>query len=200
MAEDTLRIMDAAGFQSAHLVGHSMGGSIALEAALSARQRIRSLSLLCSVVRGRDATRLTRRMLWVGLRSTVGTARSRRRAFLELVLAPDDLPSADRDALAVDLAPLFGHDLAHRPAIAMKQLAALRAYDPRSQLTELADVPTLVANASYDPIATPASGRSLAESIPGARYTELTEHSHGLCPHMNRRRQTGKRSRRWPRS
>ncbi len=64
--------------------------------------------------------------------------------------------------------------------IAMKQLAALRAYDPRNRLAALAGIPTLVANAAYDPIATPESGRMLAESIPGARYVEWTEHSHGV--------------------
>jgi pimeloyl-ACP methyl ester carboxylesterase len=112
MTEDTLRIMDAVGWDSAHLVGHSMGGCIATELALRARQRVRNLSLLCTFARGRDATRLTKRMLSVGIRSSIGTLRSRRRAFLELVLAPDDLTPAERDALAVDLEPLFGHDLA----------------------------------------------------------------------------------------
>lgn len=180
MAEDTLRVMDAAGFESAHLVGHSMGGCIALQTALTARGRVRSLSLLCTVARGRDATRLSLGMLWIGIRSTIGTARARRRAFLELVLAPNDLTPSERDTLAVEVEPMFGHDLARRPPIAMTQLAALRAYDPRHRLAELGGLPTLVANATYDRIATPASGRLLAESIPGARYVEFGEHSHGV--------------------
>ena len=180
MADDTLRIMDHAGLDSAHLVGHSMGGCIAVEAALTARQRVRSLSLLCTVSRGVDATRLSLRMLSIGMRSTIGTARSRRRAFLELLLAPGDLNRSERDALAASLEPLFGHDLAHRPPIAMKQLGALRAFDPQNRLAELGGLPTLVANAAHDQIATPASGRMLAESIPGARYVEWAEHSHGV--------------------
>jgi pimeloyl-ACP methyl ester carboxylesterase len=180
MAEDTLRVMDSAGFESAHLVGHSMGGCIAIEAALAARQRVRSLSLLCSVARGRDATRMSLRMLWIGVRSSVGTARSRRRAFLELVLAPDDLSLSERDELARALKPLFGHDLARRPAIAMKQLMALRAYDARARLGELAGTPTLVASATFDPIATPDSGRLLADLIPGSRFVEIPGHSHGV--------------------
>jgi pimeloyl-ACP methyl ester carboxylesterase len=180
MAEDTLRVMDAAGFESAHLVGHSMGGCIAVEAALRARRRVRSLSLLCTFAAGRDATRLTLAMLRIGLRMTIGTARSRRRAFLELVLAPNDLSLPDRDSLAQDLQPLFGHDLARRPPIAMKQLAALRSYDPGGRLGELAGIPCLVASAAHDPIAPPATGRQLAKGIPGARYVELAGHSHGV--------------------
>jgi len=180
MADDALCVMDAAGFDSAHIVGHSMGGSIAVEMALQARQRVRSLSLLCSVARGRDATRASARMLSVGIRSTIGTVRSRRRAFLELVLAPDDLGLPERDDLAVELEPLYGHDLARRPPIVMKQVAALRAYDPRARLAELAGLPTLAANATFDPIATLDSGRRLAGAIPGARYVELQGHSHGV--------------------
>jgi pimeloyl-ACP methyl ester carboxylesterase len=180
MAEDTLRVMDAAGFESAHLVGHSMGGCIAMETALRARQRVRSLSLLCTFAVGSDATRLTLAMLWIGLRSTFGTARSRRRAFLELVLAPNDLSLLDRDALARDLEPLFGHDLARRPPIAIKQLAALRSYNPTARLGELVGLPCLVASAAHDPIAPPETGRRLAKTIPGARYVELSEHSHGV--------------------
>ena len=38
MAEDTLSVMDAAGIRAAHLVGHSLGGVIALQTALL-RQR-----------------------------------------------------------------------------------------------------------------------------------------------------------------
>ncbi len=66
MAEDTLRIMDAQGWASAHLVGHSLGGVVALHVALTARERVRSLALLCTFARGRDATRLSWPMLSAG--------------------------------------------------------------------------------------------------------------------------------------
>jgi pimeloyl-ACP methyl ester carboxylesterase len=180
MTEDTLRIMDAVGWDSAHLVGHSMGGCIAMGMALRARHRVRSLSLLCTFARGRDATRLTKQMLWVGIRSSIGTLRSRRRAFLELVLAPDDLSPAERDALAMELEPLFGHDLAYRPAIAMKQLAALRGYDATPHLHRLEGLPTLVLSAAHDAISPPAIGRALAAAIPGADYVEVAGQSHGV--------------------
>ena len=56
MADDAAAVMDAVGWQSAHIVGHSLGGLVALHLALSARARVRSLSLLCTFARGRDAT------------------------------------------------------------------------------------------------------------------------------------------------
>ena len=90
MAEDALALMDAAGWGAAHIVGHSMGGLIAQRVALMNRARVRSLALLCTISRGRDATTPTPWIIWVGLRSNIGTKRSRRRAFLEMVMSPAD--------------------------------------------------------------------------------------------------------------
>lgn len=129
MADDARALLDCQGWESAHVVAHSLGGPIALELALSAPGRVRSLSLLCTVARGRDATRLSRRMLWLGLRSSIGTRRMRRRAFLEIVMPPGAVVASQAEELAARLAPLFGHDLAEQPPVAMRQLGALRAYD-----------------------------------------------------------------------
>jgi pimeloyl-ACP methyl ester carboxylesterase len=180
MAADTLWLMDQVGWGSAHVVAHSMGGPIAIEMALTCPERVRSLSLLCTVGRGRDATKLTGRLLWLGLRSRIGTRRTRRRAFLEIIMPPASLHGVDRDALAAHLAPLFGHDLAEQPPVAMPQLSALRAYDATDRLPRLAGIPTLVMSAVHDPIAPPKYGRALAAAIPGARYVEFTDASHGL--------------------
>jgi pimeloyl-ACP methyl ester carboxylesterase len=180
MAEDALALMDAQGWTSAHVVGHSLGGVVAQHLALTARSRVRSLSLICTVGRGADATRLTWAMLWTGIRTRCGTRRPRRRAFLELVLSPVELASADLDATAEALGGLFGHDLADQPAIAMRQLAALRAYDATPRLSELSGMPTLVVSAAYDRIAPPVCGRALAHAIPGARYVEVAGAAHGL--------------------
>lgn len=129
MVADAQAVMDALGWESAHVVGHSLGGLVAQALALTARRRVRSLSLLCTFARGSDATRLSARMLWVGMRTRLGTRRARRRAFLELVMPPQARAASDPDTLAESLAPLFGHDLADHPPVVMKQLAAMRAYD-----------------------------------------------------------------------
>lgn len=180
MAEDALALMDAEGWESAHVVGHSLGGPVALQLALSARARVRSLALLCTFARGRDATRLNARMLWLGLRSRVGTRQMRRRAFLEIVMPCDGVGAAGRDATCERLAPLFGHDLADQPPVALKQLSALRAYDATPRLAELSGTPALVVSAAHDPIAPPEVGRALAAGLTGARYVEIAEASHGV--------------------
>jgi pimeloyl-ACP methyl ester carboxylesterase len=86
MAQDTLTVMHAAAIESAHFIGHSLGGAVALQIALSAPHKVRSLALLCTSARGSDATRLTSRMIWLGLRSRIGTRRMRSSAFLEIVM------------------------------------------------------------------------------------------------------------------
>ncbi|MFN7135041.1 MAG: alpha/beta fold hydrolase, partial [Myxococcales bacterium] len=185
MADDARAVLDAAGVADAHMVGHSMGGLIALELALTHRARVRSLSLLCTFARGSDGTALTAELLAKGLRTRLGTRRMRRQAFLEIVMPPSYLAGRDRDALAAELAPLFGRDLADSPAYVMKQLGAMRAHDVRARLHELAGVPTLVVSASHDPIARPASARALAAGIPGARHEVFPDASHGVvlqCP------------------
>jgi pimeloyl-ACP methyl ester carboxylesterase len=180
MAEDALAVMDAQGWSAAHVVGHSLGGLVALQLALTARLRVRSLALLCTFARGRDATRLTPWMLWVGLRTQVGPRRSRRHAFLKMVLPPTEWESADRDALAERLARFFGHDLADQPPVAMKQLRAMSKCDLTPQLGALAGLPTLIVNAEHDRLAPPASGRTLAAGIPGSHYVELPGAAHGI--------------------
>ena len=189
MAEDARALMDAQGWESAHVVGHSLGGLIAQHLALTARPRVRSLSLLCTFARGQDVTRPSLGMMWLGLRSRVGTRSQRRRAFLRIVMPPEVLAGADEDALAERLGQVFGHDLADSPPVTMNQMSAMGAYDARARLGELAGLPTLVVSATADPIAPPRLGRALAEGIPGARFVEIPRASHGvtlqLVPEVN---------------
>ena len=128
MAEDACRVMDAEGWSSAQVVGHSMGGLIALDLALSARQRVRSLSLLCTFAGGSDVTRLSARMLWMGLRTRLGTQDMRRHAFMEMVM-PQQVLDGDEGTLAKRLAERYGHDLAVQPDTIMKELSAMAKFD-----------------------------------------------------------------------
>lgn len=182
MAEDARALLDAQGWDSAHVIGHSLGGLVALHLALASRERVRSLALLCTFAGGRDAAPPTPRMIWTGLRTRVGTRRMRRRAFLQLVMAPGAsgaMGQAEAEQLAAELEPLFGHDLADQPTVVGAQLSALRAYDATPRLAELAGLPTLVVSAAHDPIAPPRAGRKLAAGIPGSRLIELSDASHG---------------------
>jgi pimeloyl-ACP methyl ester carboxylesterase len=177
MAADALALMDNARWASAHIVGHSMGGLIALQLALAAKPRVRSLSLLCTFARGADGTRMTPRLLWIGLRIRFGSRHTRRRAFMELVLPPGE---GYPDDVAERLSTILGHDIADMPPIAGLQLAAMREADLTRRLGELSGIPALVLSAEKDLIARPSSGRAIAAGIPGARYIEIQGASHSF--------------------
>jgi len=179
MADDAVALIDSQGWTAAHVVGHSMGGPIAMQVAFTAPERVKSLSLLCTFARGRDVTALTLGMMWRGLRTRVGTRRMRRRAFLEMVV-PDDYRVNDRDVLAGTLACVFGHDLADQPPIVMKQLSAMSRFDATSLLGSLGRIPTLVVSAKHDRIARAELGCELAGAIPNARYAEIDNAAHGV--------------------
>lgn len=180
MAADAQALINAQGWDSAHVVGHSLGGLIALELALKARPQVRSLSLLCTFAKGRDAISFSPGMIWIGLRSRVGTKRMRRQAFLKLVMPPTFLAQTNGDLLAEKLKPIFGHDLADQPPVVMKQLAAMSKHDLTPHLGELSGLPTLIVAAQHDPIAPPRVGRAMAAKIPNSRYIEIPDASHGV--------------------
>ena len=171
-AADAVALMDAAGWKKAHIVGHSMGGLIAQQIALTARERVRSLALLCTFARGRNVTGLSWEMLVAGLRTRVGPRAWRRKAFLRMVEAPETEASR--------MAELFGHDLADQPPIVMKHLSAMSAYDAAGRLKELAGIPVLVVSGARDRIARPELGRAIAAGVADAGYEEFATAGHAL--------------------
>lgn len=180
MAADALAIMDAEGIARFHVIGHSMGGLIAQHVALTARPRVKSLSLLCTFANGRDATALSLRMLLLGLQSRIGTRRMRRNGMLRMILPDAYLRGRDRERLAEELGELFGRDLADQPPIVMEQLRAMSGYSAAARLPELSTLPTLVVSAAHDPIAPPRLGRALAAGLSVARFIEFPHAGHAL--------------------
>lgn len=180
MAADALALMDEVGWESAHVVGHSMGGLIAQQLAIASPRRVRSLSLLCTFSRGREAARITPWVLWMSLRTRLGTRSMRRRAFLEMIWTRQALDHCNTDELAAQLAPILGRDLADQPSILLKQVTAMARHDLLHRLGELKSIPTLVLSASDDPIAQPKFGRALSEAIPGATFVVLEKTSHAV--------------------
>ena len=184
MARDALALVDALHLDRVHVVGHSLGGVVAQRLALIAPERTRSLSLMCTFSGGRDLARPSARLMWLGLRSRVGTRAMRRAAFARLVMPDALVDERGLEAVASELEGVFGRSLAAPPPIADRQLAALRAHDERGRLGELAPIPTWVAGGRLDPIAEAPCVRALAAAIPGARYREWANASHALPIHL----------------
>jgi len=180
MADDALAILDAEGIDRCHVIGHSMGGLIAMQLALISPRRVKSLALLCTFPNGQSGASLTRDTFFVGLRTRLGTRNMRRNAFLSLVLSKAGMRGERLRALTNEMTDLFGRDLADQPSIIMKQLRAMSRFDPTWRLRCLASIRTLVVSGEDDRIAVPAYGRKLAAAIPGATYLQLEKAGHAV--------------------
>lgn len=112
LAEALLAFLDAAGIGRAHLAGHSLGGAVVLQAALSQPDRAASLTLIASA----------------GLGPETDTG------FIDRLLAADD-PAT----LAATLRPLYADPGLVTPALGELVLAALRGPGVRGTLRRLAD-------------------------------------------------------------
>jgi pimeloyl-ACP methyl ester carboxylesterase len=183
MAEDGLTLMRALRWNSAHVVGHSLGGLVAQELAFTARERVRSLTLLCSYSNGRSAASFSPSLYWLGLRALLGNKTARRAAYLRLILPPNSDTGERRiEVLERANSRTYG-DLRSRRGVLLDQLRAMREYDASRPLRLLAGIPTLVISAQFDLIAPPRLGRALADAIPGAEYREIKRASHAAPSH-----------------
>lgn len=180
MARDGVAVLDAVGWNAAHVLGQSMGGMIAQQLAISHPDRTRSLISFMSSTGNREHGQATEeahaalirpapreRQAWIGY--TVETARA--------WATPDCWdPEAVRRRAARKFdygIDVFGTGRQYR--------AVLASGDRDDELRRLA-VPTLVIHGSADTLIQPDGGRHTADLIPGAHYVELDGFGHDLPP------------------
>lgn len=180
MARDVLAVLDAEGARQAHLVGHSLGGVIIQRLALLALERVKSLCFVCSFAGGQDLDRWSRRFLWYGAGTRLGSEAMRKRAFARLVLPDAYIAHHGMATCIALLEAACGRSLAEPPATAAVQLRALRAHDQRNQLGRLAHLRCLVLSGKLDPFATHEHNVQLSRLIGTARHYVWKNASHAL--------------------
>ncbi|MGH8879434.1 MAG: alpha/beta fold hydrolase [Stackebrandtia sp.] len=181
LTDDAVAVMDAVGWKSAHLFGHSMGGLIAQRTALRHTDRVRSLVTSAAV--SSDASRLgLLRYIRFGF-----VARMARLRFPETREGDIALSMAVARANA---SPGYPFDEAEARANVEKD-ATSPVRDPKSQgrqlgahwsggrLAELR-LPATVLHGEADPLARIAMARDLAKAIPGARLITFPGVGHDL--------------------
>jgi pimeloyl-ACP methyl ester carboxylesterase len=174
VARDVVAVLDAAGAERAHLVGHSMGGMIAQETAIRHPSRVASLVLAATYAALDD---WSRRVMEV--RRTLIERLGLREQFRMSVLFVFS-PRAFRTM--GDFIGGLEQRLAEHPPderAYLRQLDFCMQHDARTALGAIA-APTLVVSGGEDILTSALQGRELAELIPGAGYAELPEASHGL--------------------
>jgi len=171
MASDAAAVLDAAGIESAHLFGISMGGMIAQEFALQYPKRVRSLILGCTGAGGPTAVRAepaATQMLMTRDKMTPEQAAEAPVPFIYDSATP-------RERIDEDIAirrPWFP-----RPEGYVAQLQGIIAWEAYSRLSGIA-APTLVIHGENDRLVPPGNGKLIAERIPGAKLVMIPHASH----------------------
>jgi pimeloyl-ACP methyl ester carboxylesterase len=182
MAKGVFALMDHVGWESAHVVGISMGGMIAQEAALLDRERVRSLSLLTTHAGSRGPGPLpTSRGLLLFVRQRLASLRGdeRRRVelLLQLLFPPDFLAGPAGAQIRSGIGGVFGGKM--QLATLNAQTMAVTRHAARHRLHELEGLPTLVVRSVDDLLVHPRAQARLHAAIPGARLVNLKGAGHG---------------------
>lgn len=175
MAHDTLGLADALGLESFHLMGISMGGAIAQEAALAAPERARSLTLAMSWPGDGHWGRVRGRLM------ANAAMRTPREEHIEqlLLVCLSEQAFADPERVA-DLRRMV-LDSPHPQSVEAfaRQAQAVGNHEARDRLRDLA-MPVHVIGAERDLMIPVWKARELAELIPGARLTVIERGTHAV--------------------
>lgn len=175
MARDALAVLDAAEVDAAHVVGLSMGSSIAQNLALLAPERVRSLTLLSAFARA-DARMEALLEVWCDLYPQIGRVMFHQQAepwmfspsFFE---QPSNLRALRR---------YVEQDPHPQEADAFqRQVEASRTQDTSGRLASIS-VPALVVSGELDILSPPYLGRALADALPNAEFVERPGIAHSV--------------------
>lgn len=174
MADDVVTVMDHAGYDTAHIVGASMGGGIAQIIGVKYPERVRSLSLVCTACRNHpwreellaswrewaNSSGMSR-MTKEAARWTIGPRSFRRLVPLLGWLGPLALGSS---------AAAFGNQVD----------AILDTDDTMREALTTIQVPVLVVVGNQDILTPRGDSEELAELIPTAELAVISGAAHGL--------------------
>jgi 3-oxoadipate enol-lactonase len=166
LAEDARAVLDAAGFERAHVVGVSLGGMAAQELALAHPDRVDRLVLACTTPGGVGSYPMPARTVSLMLEAPTLPPEVALRKFVENALgadAPDELVER-----------IVAYRIANPPDLAgwQSQAAAGAGHDALGRIGRIT-APTLIVHGTEDAVVDPRNARLLADRIPGARIELL---------------------------
>lgn len=181
MARDTVGLLDALGYEQAHLVGISMGGMIAQTVAAHHPGRVTTLT---SIMSNTGAPRIGRPApsTWWRM-ATARPPRTRAEATEAAVKMFRHIGSHGYPFDEAWVRETSGIDWDRDPAASKgtaRQLAGIFASGDRTAELAHIDVPTLVIHGDRDRMVHPTGGAATARAIPGARLETITGMGHDL--------------------
>jgi pimeloyl-ACP methyl ester carboxylesterase len=184
MADDAVSVLDALEWDSAHIVGVSLGAMIAQTIAIRYPARVRTLTCISSTPYWRIGRKKLSTSIRTGL-ARIGSGRPRTaEQFAEQTVRGHRVIGSPGYPLDEPWLRQVGHRMFERggvdPGAARRQGAAiLAAGDLRPDLGHV-NVPTLVLHGEDDPLIRIEGGRALAGAIPGAELVTLPGMGHDL--------------------
>ncbi|MCG7360857.1 pyrimidine utilization protein D [Roseomonas sp. ACRSG] len=174
MAEDVIKILDALGAQKAHLLGHALGGLVALELALRHPGRVGRIVVVNGWLKADSHTRRCFDTRLAALRGGGPAAYVRAQP---IFLYPAAWLSAHADRMEAEEA----HGLAHFQGEAnlRARIDALLAYDASLAASSIS-APVLVAAARDDVLVPWTASQTMARVLPKARLWLVAEGGHAF--------------------
>jgi pimeloyl-ACP methyl ester carboxylesterase len=174
-ADDVLAVLDAFDLRSAAILGVSLGGAIALHAAVAAPSRVHALVVVSGAARlsrhGRRSLQLLADLLDHAPPEAVG------RSLMTLAFAP---PFHEASAGFVrDAATLYGLDPKDAPGARSQAAAALAGWDLTAELSNLT-MPAMVVAGARDPLVSVEDTAEIADLLPLAELTVVPDAGHSV--------------------
>lgn len=178
LARDTAMLMDALGISSAHIIGHSMGASIAQELVFGFPAKVTRLILVSSTCGGSESVPMDPETL-SRLTDKSGTVQEVTSRMFSLLFPSSWLAHHDPACYCPEI------DKTPGDVIVARQSAAFFSWT--GSLSRLGEIrsPTLVITGTDDVIVPPVNSRIIGERIPGSQLVEMPGTGHGLmyqCP------------------
>ena len=169
LAEDAAALLGELSFDRAHVLGWSLGSTVAQELALAHPERVASLVLAATWGR----TNAFQASVFTGLSHPWRTGhREVALAALGIAYSPELLDSPEFLPMMQQLEPLFPSTPSQMATVA-EQWDADIAHDALDRLDQIT-APTLVVSGTQDLLTPPDQGRAVADRIPGARFELVT--------------------------
>lgn len=185
MAADALAVLDDMGWESANIVGGSLGGMIAQTLAIEHPRRVRSLVSIMSAPSARIGRATIRTSMKMGelsqrpIHSAV-EAGERMLEIYRFIGTPAANYPLDTAWLTEIGARSF--ERAHDPAGKLRQQAAMLAAPDRTADLRKVSIPTVVMHGDADILIRPRGGEATAAAVPGARLVLMPGVGHGAFP------------------
>ncbi len=162
MAADSLALLDVLEVERAHVVGISMGGTIAQELALANSERVLTLTLGATFCGGPQSTLMAPEDLqMLGVAYASGEPEQVFRAMWEINISPGFRAQESR----FDDFRAMGSKLPAPRPVVMQQMRACAEHDTHQRLSQL-EMPTLVIHGTADRLIAVSNGEQIASLVP----------------------------------